>query len=371
MKQIKICLVVPTLHPGGMERVMSEYANYLSQNNEYDVHLILYGRANEIFYPIPSNVTLHKPNFKFNNKFRTWYTLKTLFFIRRKISKISPVAILSFGELWNNFILLATIGINIPVVVSDRCSPLKRLKPIDELLRKVLYKRAKFVIVQTNKAKEIYTRFLPKEKLLVIPNPIKKIQPNSNKPIEKENIILSIGRLIETKHHDRLIKIFSNLDAPQWKLVIIGGDAQKQKNMEKLQQQIEELNLKDRVELLGYVKNIEEWYFKASIFAFTSSSEGFPNVVGEALSAGIPVVSYDCIAGPSEMIIHGVNGFLVPVFDDLSFAKYLQILIDNPNIRQEMGLEASKICSRFDINEIGVKFTNSLLYENPSNQYNS
>jgi glycosyltransferase involved in cell wall biosynthesis len=67
---------------------------------------------------------------------------------------------------------------------------------------------------------------------------------------------------------------------------------------------------KDKVFLEGEQKEIDPWYHRAKLFAFTSSSEGYPNVVGEALSAGLPVVAYDCIAGPSDMIDDGKTGIL-------------------------------------------------------------
>ncbi len=356
-----ICLVIPSLEAGGMERVTSELATYLCNYTHHDVHLVLYGRSREIFYNLPENIIIHKPVFEFNNRFRTWFTLKTLHYLRQKIKEIHPDAVLSFGELWNNFVLIALWGTHFTIVVSDRSSPAKRLKSYHQFLRRILYRRAKYVIVQTQKAKEIYCNFIPSEKLIVIPNPIKQISCNNNQKTERENIILSVGRLIHTKHHDRLIRIFAEIYFSDWKLVIIGGNAQKQNNWDTLSKLVADLNLNNRVMLLGYEKNVEEWYLRSSIFAFTSSSEGFPNVVGEALSAGLPVVSYDCMAGPSDMIIHEKNGFLVPVFDDITFAKYLKLLMEDEKLRYEMSLNAKQSITHLSVEKIGEKFTNVLL----------
>ena len=74
-------------------------------------------------------------------------------------------------------------------------------------------------------------------------------------------------------------------------------------------------NAEDKVFLEGKQADVETYYFKSKVFAFTSSSEGFPNVIGEAMSARLPVIAFDCIAGPSEMIKDNENGFLIPLFN--------------------------------------------------------
>jgi len=355
----KICLVIPSLHLGGMERVMSELAGYFSKIEHFETHLTLYGRKPEIFYQIPQDVVIHKPPFVFKNKYQFYFAIKTLFYLRKEIKKIYPDSILSFGEYWNNFVLLALTGLKFPVFVSDRWRPDKTPRFPHNILRKILYARAAGIIVQTHLAFEIYRKFIPRDKIKVIANPIRNIILGN--PDEKENIILSAGRLIETKHFDRLIHIFLKLNAPRWKLIIAGGDAIKQRNFEKLNQLIHNFNAQDRILLTGYVNNMDSLYQKSKIFAFTSSSEGFPNVIGEALSAGLPVVAYDCIAGPSEMIQDGVNGFLVPVFDDGAFVLKLQLLIDNEALRNQMSINAVKSIKKFDINKIGKEYLDFIL----------
>jgi len=356
----RICLVIPSLQAGGMERVMSELAGYFSKINNIETHLIMYGRKPEIFYQIPENIIIHKPSFVFNNKYRFFYTIKTLLYLRKEIKKICPDTILSFGEYWNSFVLLALIGLKFPVFISDRWRPDKIPRFPHNILRKILYTRADGIIVQTHIAFEIYRKLLPHANIRVIANPIRNILPG--KPEDKENIILSAGRLIETKHFDRLINIFLKLNAPGWKLIIAGGDAVKQKNYEKLYKLIFVLKAQDRILLPGYMNNMDSLYQKSRIFAFTSSSEGFPNVIGEALAAGLPVISYDCIAGPSEMIEDRVNGFLVPVFDDDTFLQKLQLLIDDANLRDKMSIEAVKSILKFNIERIGKEYLNYIFH---------
>jgi glycosyltransferase involved in cell wall biosynthesis len=351
-----IAFVIPSLHAGGMERVMSELLQYTSTQTGIKVHLILYGKNSVMFYKIPSNISIHKSPLIYKSKERYIFAFKTMKYIRNKIKSVKPDAVLSFGEFWNSFVLLALLRLNFPVYISDRCSPDKSFSRVHDYLRKRFYPLSEGVIAQTSKAKDLYKTQFKHTNVEVIGNPIRSIE-NSG-AIESEKTIITIGRLIDTKHHNRLINIFAKLNAPEWKLVIVGGDAIKQKNSITLQEQIDIMGLSKRVELAGTQKDVESYLLRSKIFAFTSSSEGFPNVIGEALSAGLPVVSYDCVAGPSDMIDDGENGYLVPVFDDVLFQQRLQTLIDNEELRAEMGRKAKESIKRFSVETIGEKYLN-------------
>jgi len=361
----RICLVLPGLNAGGMERVMSELAHFFAQKENIDLYFILYGKNTSIFFSLPKNINIYQPGFVFNNRYRLLYTLKTLCFLRKRISQIQPDTILSFGEYWNSFVLLALLRLPFTIYISDRCQPDKQYSRLHTLLRAWLYPKATGIIAQTNIAKEIYCRHFKNSNIVAIPNPIRK--PPQQSSSEKRNWILTVGRLINTKHHDRLLKIFSQLNAPDWTLIIIGGNALKQNNQALLSELVSELGLTRRVILTGDLSNIDEYYQKSKIFAFTSSSEGFPNVVGEALSAGLPVVSYDCLAGPSELINDGENGFLVRVFDDEQFVWKLQLLIDDDILRQEMAEKAVESMKKYVIEEIGQEYLDYILSPNKKN----
>ncbi|PKG43425.1 glycosyltransferase [Psychroflexus sp. MES1-P1E] len=360
MYKKKIAFLIPSLHPGGMERVMSEIMDYCATEANIEIHLVLFGLKRDVFYEIPANTIVHRPNFQFDNRKRFINTLKTILFIRKKIKAIHPNTILSYGELWNNLVLIALLNTKYPVFVSDRCQPNKSLGKVHDFLRKKLYKNAKGIIAQTSIAKSIYeSGFVKNTNITVIGNPIKQ-QASVNSPREK--IVLSVGRLIESKHHNELIKLFAKINNPDWKLVIVGGDALHQNNSEKLEKLVQSLNVKDKVILAGNQKDVASFYKKSSIFAFTSSSEGFPNVIGEALSFGLPVVAFDCIAGPSDMIVEGENGYLIDLFDYENFKLKLENLMnDNSNI-QRMSKLAPISVKKFEKNTIAntyLKFITS------------
>jgi glycosyltransferase involved in cell wall biosynthesis len=338
-----------------MERVMTELALYFSAKENVEIHLVLYGNGRDVFYVIPDSVQLHKPDWLFNNSYRFFYTFRTIFWLRRTLKKINPHTVLSFGEYWNSFVLLALKGTPYPVYVSDRCRPDKYLGKLHEFLRKWLYPSAAGLIAQTGKAKGVYTDKNLNKNIEVIGNPIRKISRNE-KNTKKENIILTVGRLIDTKHHDRLIEIFDKIETRDWKLVIVGGNAIKQDGMSHLKTLIKKKNLQDRVTLTGTISDVDSYYLKSKIFAFTSSSEGFPNVIGEAMSAGLPVVSYDCFAGPADMIDDEKNGYLIDLFDDETFYKRLRKLMDDDELRHKMGRKSKKLIKRFSDDSIHEKY---------------
>lgn len=337
-----------------MERVMAELLIYFSSKPGIQLHLVLFGHKRELFYKVPDNVIIHKPPFEFSNRFRFWHTIKTIFFLRREVKNIKPDAILSFGEYWNNLLLLALYGLKYPVYISDRSSPQKNIGRFHSFLRKWLYPKAAGLIAQTQTAAEIAEKEKRNKIIRVIGNPIREISVDPT--VKKENIVLTVGRLIKTKNLDRLIRIFASIQFPGWKLVIVGGDAKGQNLQKELKNLVKNLGAENIIEFAGYQKNIESYYRRSKIFAFTSSSEGFPNVVGEALSAGLPVVSYDCISGPSEMIIEGKNGFLIPVFDDDLFLKKLRFLMEDDEMLKYMAYEAESTIKIFRPEYVAEKY---------------
>ncbi|MDD8020939.1 MAG: glycosyltransferase [Acidobacteriota bacterium] len=353
-----LAFIIPSVAGGGMERVMSHLISYIAVNKDCECHLILYGKSREIFYNIPKQVFIHKPNFNFNDRYRTFFTFRTMLYLRETVKKVHPFSILSFGELWNSLVLLSLLGLKFPIYISDRSCPNKSFGYFHDLIRKILYPKASTIIVQTNIAKRIYASKFKQKNISVIGNPLKiHNEINMNK---RQNIVISIGRLIDTKHFDRLINIFYSINLKDWKLIIIGGDSNKQNNSTKLQAQIENIGMENRILLAGKQKNIENILLKAKIFAFTSSSEGFPNVIGEAMSAGLPVVAYDCVAGPSEIIEDGKNGFLIPLFDDKMFEEKLKFLMSHEEETKIMGDYARESIKRFSVELIAEKFYKTL-----------
>ena len=348
----KIVCIIPSLSLGGMEKVMSVLLNKFSKKN-IELHLVLCGRNREIKYSIPKSIIIHRPSFSYSETNRFIFTLKTILYLRKEIKNIKPDSILSFGEYWNSLVLLSLLNLKYLIFISDRSQPNKDLGKIQNKLRNFLYPKATGYIAQTIKASEIAAKNKWNSNITVIGNPIKQnsIQDFGN----RDNIILTVGRLIPTKHIDELIDIFRIVNAKDWKLIIVGGNSKKLNLLEEYTKLVQEKGLSDRVELVGAKSNVEEYYRKAKIFAFTSSSEGFPNVIGEAMSYGLPVIAYDCTAGPSDLIYNKKTGFLIEERDQEQYVKKLTMLIQNSDLRSMQSKKALEKIVDFDADHIAEK----------------
>jgi glycosyltransferase involved in cell wall biosynthesis len=344
----KFCLILPSLKVGGMERVMTELAEYFSVHKGVETHLIVMTKS-EHFYSANNNVILHQPDFVFNTSFRMFYNLKTILFLRRTVKLLQPSSVLSFGETYNAFVLLATLKLNTKVFVSDRSKPDKRWGKFQEWLRKFLYPHSYGIVSQTQFSKNYLHSLTSHQNIRVIPNPVRSFNISG---INREKIILSVGRLIASKKTDILLEIFSKLNCPDWQLWIVGDGPQR--NM--LEEISRQLKITDRVTFWGSQKDLGKFYSKASIFAFTSVSEGFPNVLLEAMSAGLGCISFNCVAGPSDIIEDGVNGFLIPELDTDKYQLKLQQMMQDTQLLQQVSAAAINRTGLFHIDNIGEQY---------------
>ena len=168
--------------------------------------------------------------------------------------------------------------------------------------------------------------------------------------------------MVPQKQFDHLIRSFSALpnECRHWQLVILGEGPERSK----LEALIDEHEIGNKVCLPGKVENVSGWYEKAEIFVLSSEYEGFPNTLAEAMSYGLPTVSYDCDTGPSELIESGVNGFLVESNDEESLSRHILELIHNDRLRARIGKSAEQVRSTFEPREIMKLWTRLLLGTN-------
>jgi glycosyltransferase involved in cell wall biosynthesis len=362
MGSIKVCCVIHSLGVGGMERVMSLLIQEFVTYSDVEVHLVLIGRERVISFDLPENIFVHKPKWKFKAQKRKYHSLKTLFFIRKTVGLIKPNTILSFGEMWNNLVLLALWGKSYPVFISDRSTPNKNLGRLQNFLRDMLYPRASGYIAQTEKAAYVASFRNWNKNIKIIGNPV----PNLEFEKTKNKNVLTVGRLIKTKNVDRLVDIFSQVvhdseEAKNWRLVVVGGNAPGEYILENLKTHVETQKMSNHVALLGMKNNVFDYLADAMVFAFTSTSEGFPNALAEAMSSGLAVVAYDCMAGPSDLIDDGINGFLVPEHDEKLFKQRLIMLIENEELRNNFGAAAKIKMRRFHQKPIAKKFLDFIM----------
>ncbi|MCC5921018.1 MAG: glycosyltransferase [Cyclobacteriaceae bacterium] len=353
MRIYKIACIIHSLGIGGMERVMAILLNHFAAKSQVELHCILIGRKRETLQSIDESIVIHRPAWEFDNQKRTLHTFKTIGFIRSTVKSIQPDTILSFGELWNNLVLIALLGSRIPVYIADRSQPNKNLGIVQNALREILYRTATGFIAQTEKAELIARKKNWNDNRKIIGNPI---PPMLGNPEDKSKIVLTVGRLIKTKNVDFLIKAFHQVDALSWSMKIVGGNAKNLNLLEDYQQLVEELQLGNTVNLMGEQQNVAIHFQEAAIFAFASSSEGFPNALGEAMAAGCACIAYDCVAGPSDIIDDGINGFLVPLGEEEQYIKKLRWLMEDEALRIRFGKAAQEKMKQFEASKIAEKF---------------
>ena len=128
----------------------------------------------------------------------------------------------------------------------------------------------------------------------------------------RRKVVISVGRLAKQKNFPLLLKAFSLVVERVDACLIIVGEGSERAELEEL---INELGLKDRVDLPGYRENVHPYVARSDLFVLSSDFEGMPNALVEAIAVGVPVVSTDCLSGPGEILQQGEGGLLVPVGD--------------------------------------------------------
>ena len=143
----------------------------------------------------------------------------------------------------------------------------------------------------------------------------------------REPVILAAGRLVAQKDHATLIKAFARLSTRRPCRLVVLGEGPERKRLERL---VRSLDLTNRVALPGWVANPFAFMARASLFALSSTREGLPGVLIQALACGCPCVSTDCPSGPAEILQDGEYGPLVPVGDDAALAWAMERILDQP-----------------------------------------
>lgn len=357
-----IVLIIPVLCVGGAEKVITRMANWWAKQG-VTVYLVNFN-SKETFFPLSQKVIrLNIDDFPASEEKNLLWPAETtnISKLRRvvkhilKQTEVRPLPVISFLSRMNLRVLLATEGLPCDVVVSERIyPPLLPLKESEENLRKELYPKAKNIICVSEEAHNIWAKgVLNLTNSLVIYNPISN---NNDKQFINlpDNFIFFAGRLEPQKQLDKLIAIFANLRKEYADLkLVIAGDGSLQSS---LAEYIKKFDVLDSVILLGRISNVESVAGKAKCFVFTSAFEGFPNVLLEVMSAGCPVVSFDCKTGPKEIIRNGKDGFIVPLNALDSLKDKVCEILDNHELRKSMSQAAKEVNERFSQKKIMHKW---------------
>lgn len=337
---MKILFVVPAIAFGGAERVISILSNEWGKKG-HKLYIISMDDMKRCTYQFASDVEVDFiPPAIFKKKIDIF---KTFLNVSKAISKRKPDVVVSFISSTAVFSIPYAFFTRTPLVYSERNDPNQIKEKKAQWFQKMAITFSKHVVFQTKEAQSFYGAKVDK-KSSVIPNPFdSNLLPCDRYNGKRKKIIVSVGRLTKQKNQRLLIDAFSkvNLFHPDYELVIYGeGELRSE-----LESKIEQLNLSNKAFLPGIQKDILKSIDGASVFALTSDYEGIPNALIEAMAMGIPCVSTDCSPGGARSLIdNGVNGFLVPCNDITELSDKINYYIENPDIAEQIGQEASKIC---------------------------
>ncbi len=300
----KISLIAHGLSDGGAERVESILANYLVGRG-YDIQFIAAQTGNKVYEldervhyffktPLTGNAQI-----KFIQK--GWNVLQA-------VSKFKPDLVISF---LTNEACLAGLLYKVPSIYTLRNDPNNyNNSRIKEAIRQYLFHKGKAIIFQSPGAMQYFDKSI-QEKGIIIANPLKQGLPYW-KDYEHEKVIVTACRLEKQKNLPLLIDAFAEFkkSRTEYRLKICGSGTLE----EELKNYVDDLNLTDNVEFMGFRTDIHDIIARSSIFALSSDYEGVSNSMLEALSIGIPVVCTDSSPGGAAMYIkNGINGYLTPV----------------------------------------------------------
>jgi glycosyltransferase involved in cell wall biosynthesis len=362
----RILFFMAHLHKGGMQRAVSNITKSLSSSLE--LHVAYFGTENPAYCFQAAVHYLAVPPYRGSNPLKKLTNfLRRLSRLRNLIDRQRIDTVISFGEIGNVYNLVTPHRANKLISVRvDIPSQLKEFgvsKPLIEWLIYKLYSRAKGIVCVSKALEEHMRRQIRNAvlKTTTINNlyPIDEITalsthelPQRYRFLEARTYIAAVGSLIRQKGFDVLIRAFAELKDHSVMLVIVGSGP----DLDSLRQQVDSLDLSNRVVFIPHDANPYRYMARATIFALPSRYEGFPNVLVEAMASGAPVVAFDCPTGPREIIGNNEWGRLVSHGSEKDFRFALEDLLCNGKERVALCMAARKRALDFRASKIASQW---------------
>lgn len=356
---MKICFFCGGLNnSGGTERVSTLIGNELSKYKNYEILFLGLSGDGFSFFPLDDNVkyeTLFKQRMSYSkNIFKVIKSLRQ-YLVDNKID-----VLINVDSIYEIFSLPACLGLNIRNICWEHFNYKVDLGlKLRKIARHLSALFCDDIVTLTERDKEFWQQgSILRSNIIAINNP----SPFSINKAEKINnkVLLTVGRLTEIKGYDYLLDAWSIVikQRTDWILRVVGDGEDK----EKLQQQSTRLNLQNNIEWVSATKQIEDYYKSASLYVLSSRTEGFPMVLVEASSYGLPIVSVDCDTGPAE-IVTPECGWLCNPNDPQALAQVLLKAIDECDDAiqySRLSLNAYDNAQRFTMEKIINKWVNLL-----------
>ena len=343
---------------GGIEKVLSQKANYFADICKDEVTIVTYRQRNKVSsYHLSNRICkkdlgvdydisksyFHPENFQ---KFQIHFTR-----LKNEMRQLKPDVIIScsFGP---DFYFLPLLEKQIPKIKEFHSSryfyDLNRKTFKSKVVRKMTsYFENKYdeIVVLNDSEKGFYNN----SKITVIPNPA---EISGERAQLKSKKIIAAGRISPVKNFVDIIYAFSliNDEFQNWEVHFYGEDYSG--TQLKLENIVKKLNLDHQIKFKGITSDLKKEMEGYSIYAMTSETECFPMVLLEALSVGMPIISYDCPTGPKHILTAQEDSFLTPYQNIDLFSEKLKVLMQNEEIRKKMGNSGIENVQRFNITKV-------------------
>lgn len=357
---------------GGIEKVTIVKANFFAEIPGNEVYIVTMGkRGNDSVAQISPKVKLICLNVNYYENERNWHSKIQFFldFMAKKrlhknlltkvLNEIEPDIVISSGGL-EKFFLPSIKGNWKLVREMHSCSNHRQFEAYnikEKLIARItdlyeyhyaIWKYDKTVLLTEEDKRINWSNWSNDSHLEVIFNP-QTFTSNEIALLDAKRVI-AIGRLVEQKNFASLIRAFRLVvdHHPDWSLDIYGSGPQKVQ----LQSQIDEMGLESNVFLKGNTSQVREKMLETSCYVMSSLCEGFGLVLVEAMTCGLPVISYACPCGPKDIVTEGKDGFLVPVGDERALADRICRIIEDEKLRKSMGLAAKEASEKYKLENV-------------------
>ncbi|MCQ2237848.1 MAG: glycosyltransferase family 4 protein [Bacteroidaceae bacterium] len=374
MKKIVYC--TPSLYiAGGVERVLTTEVNWLAENTDHDITIILTdGDDKKPYYPLSPKIHIINLNINFEQIWGKSFLKKGLIYLNlqrkykkeltRTLLEIRPDITISLLRREINFICDIKDGSKKFGWLHITRGNYRNFEPgqtnfIKDLFSKFwmsslihqLKKLDQFIVL-TEEDKKNWSEI---EKVIAIPNPLPFITEKRSKLTRKQ--VLSVGRYSHEKGYDMLLEAWSIVHKkhPDWVLQTYGSG-----NKEPIEELAKHLNLGGSCIINGPTDNIIDKYCESSLYVLSSRFEGFGMVLVEAMSCGLPCVSFACPCGPKEILDNGQTGLLAENGNIQDLADKINQVIENQDLLLNLRQKALMKTNAYKIEIIMKQWLNLL-----------
>ena len=359
----------------GIERILTCKMNYLSEKPDYSIFLITYEQPNQAlsfqinnritYQPIDAPTPLREEMTLFG-WLKAYITARKVFKHQfyNVIRNICPDIVICTGYAFPvlDLIIDNSRQVNAKIIMESHVKgdTVSMRKYIFNHTLAILFslwdhyilkkiKKVDCVVTLTQEDKEFWKSYA--KRIEVIPN-ILTITPKKVIDYRAKRIIAA-GRYVHQKGFDMLLEAWNiiNKNVSDWHLYIFGNE-----NRERYQKIVDKYKMNNNTHLMGATKDIAEEFSKSSIFVLSSRFEGFGLVLAEAMSCGLPCVSFDCPYGPRDIITDREDGVLVENGNVEALSKALEHLMADEDLRKSMGEKALINVARYNSKNIMTRW---------------